>query len=96
MRKVLILSVVVVCFLLTACYTTTHIVGKGAQGNNVQIARQWYAVYGLAPLNNVDSKAMAGDAKDYTVVVQQTFIDGVINAFTSSFTVTCQSVKVTK
>jgi hypothetical protein len=96
MRTVLILAVVAACMLLAACYTSTHIVGNGPQGNTVVTARQWYAVYGLAPLNSVDSKAMAGGAKDYKIVTQQTFIDGVINAFTSSFTVTCQTTTVTK
>lgn len=96
MRKVLILAVIAACMLLTACYTHTHIIGNGPQGNTVVTARQWYAVYGLAALNNVDTKTMAGEAKDYKIVTQQTFVDGIINAFTSSFTVSCRTVTVTK
>jgi hypothetical protein len=96
MRTSIIITIVAFCFLLTACYTHTHIVGNGAQGSKVVTARQWYAVYGLAPLNKVDSQAMAGGAKDYEITTQQSFIDGVINMFTGSFTVTCQTVTVKK
>ena len=45
--------------LLSACSTHTHVVGNGpSKGETVQ-ARQWYILWGLIPLNNVDTNAMA-------------------------------------
>ena len=96
MKKILIMLVVIVCLFLTACYTHTHIVGNGAQGNNVSTARQWYIAYGLAPLNTVDTHAMAGNAQNYEIVTQQTFIDSVIGMFTGALTISCQTVTVKK
>ncbi len=96
MKRLSILLIIALCLLLSACYTHKHVVGSGAQGNEIVTARQWYVAYGLAPINTVDSHAMAGGAKNYEVQTQQTFVDGVINLFTSTFTVTCQTVTVKK
>lgn len=96
MNKSLFVPVVIVCLLLTACYTHTHMVGDGAQGNKVMTARQWYVVFGLVPINNVDTQAMAGEAQDYEITTQQTFIDSVISMFTSAVSVSCQTVTVKK
>ncbi|UCH15342.1 MAG: hypothetical protein JSV22_05085 [Bacteroidales bacterium] len=97
MRKIksLILAVVI-AFALTACYTLEHTVGTGAQGNSVEHQRQWYALWGLVPINEVDSKQMAGDADNYTIKTEQQFIDLVISAFTSVASITVQSVEVRK
>lgn len=96
MRISLFIAIIAVCFILTACYTHVHTVGNGPQTYRSATARQWYAVYGLAPINNVDTHAMAGDAADYEIKTQQTFVDSIISMFTSAFTVTCQTVTVTK
>ena len=87
------------CFLagsFAACYTNTHVVGKGAQGNTTESARQWYVLWGLVPINAVSSKAMAGGASDYTITTQMSFLDFVIGAFTGIVTVQCSSVEVKK
>lgn len=78
-----------------ACSVNTHKIGKGAQKNESVSARQWYIVYGLAPLNEVDTNAMAGDAQDYEITTQQTFIDGIITSVCSGI-VSCRTVTVTK
>ncbi|CAA7385911.1 Bor family protein [Chryseobacterium fistulae] len=67
---------------LTSCYSYTSVVGKGAQ-NNVQVTK-WnhYLFEGLAPVGVSDSKQMAGDAENYTVLTKQTFLNGLINIFT--------------
>ncbi len=67
---------------LSSCYTYTTVVGNGAQGN--QETTQWnhYVIFGLAPVGVSNPKQLAGGAKDYTVVTQQTFVNGLISAIT--------------
>lgn len=67
---------------LTSCYSYTSVVGKGAQ-NNVQITK-WnhYLFEGIAPVGVSDSKQMAGDSENYTVLTRQTFLNGFITAIT--------------
>ncbi|RQV97723.1 hypothetical protein EH221_03560 [bacterium] len=81
---------------LVGCYTNTHVVGKGAQGSDVTTARQWYVLFGLIPINEVDSQQMTGGAKDYTITTQFTFIDIVIGAFTGVVSIQPMTVTVTK
>ncbi len=94
------LKVLLVLAILTAslssCYTLEHVVGNGPQTGVVQKKQQWYALYGLIPLNTVDSKAMSGGATDYKVKSQHTFLDQLITVVTSFVTVTVQTVEVTK
>ncbi|MDA1193275.1 MAG: hypothetical protein O3A46_16490 [Candidatus Poribacteria bacterium] len=88
-------ALLVLVVTLSGCWTHTHVVGDGAQGNDVTSTRQWYVLFGLIPLNEVDSKAMAGDAANYTVETQTTLIDAVIGAFTGVISVHPQTVTVT-
>lgn len=91
------IAIVILCsFLFTGCMTMTHKVGSGAQGNTATEERQWYVLWGLVPINNVDSQAMAGGAADYTIVTQATAVDVIIGAFTGIITVQPMTVKVTK
>jgi Bor protein len=96
MKKLLVLLVVVSMLLVVSCSTNIHKVGKGAQGGEVISQRQWYAVYGLAPLNNIDTNQMAGDAQDYEIVTQQSFMDGLISIVLSELTISCRTVTVKK
>ncbi len=59
-------------------------------------ARQWYVLYGLISINQVDTQKMAGGAKDYTITTQFTFIDYVIGVFTGAISVQPMTIKVTK
>lgn len=68
--------------MLTSCFTYTMTVGNGPQ-QNVQVKKMnHYLIYGLAPLNVSNPSEMAGGATDYSVTVQHTFVDGLINAIT--------------
>ena len=89
---VLILGVL----LLMGCAAHVHKVGNGAQGNDMMIARQWYLLYGLVPINEVDTNAMAGAATDYEIMTQHTGLDVIINIFTGAVSVTSRSVVVRK
>ncbi len=82
-KKVLSLSL---SFLLLAsvssCYTLQYNVGNGAQTGLELKGKNHYLIYGLAPLNTTDPKSLAGNSTDYTVIIQHTFIDGLLNALT--------------
>lgn len=84
----------------SACWTMTHQVGRGGDApypeGKRETATQWYALWGLVPLNHVDSYRMAGDAKNYTVTTQQTFLDVVIGLITGIASIQPRTVTVTK
>jgi hypothetical protein len=88
--------VLVLALVLAGCQTHVHVVGGGAQGGQVEEAVQWYALWGLIELNEVSSADMAGDAEDYTITTQYTFIDGLISYFTSIATINRRTVMVEK
>lgn len=91
-----ILLLLCMCVTLSGCFTINHKVGNGAQGSTKVEQRQWYVLWGLVPLNEVDSQAMAAGANDYTVTTQHTFLDMVIGIFTGLITVQPKTVAVTK
>ncbi len=68
--------------LMTSCYTLTYSVGEGAKTGIEVKEKNHFLIYGLAPIKTADPTKMAGGAKDYTVTIQHTFIDGLINALT--------------
>jgi hypothetical protein len=97
MKKIrTLLFALTIAFAISSCYTLEHTVGSGAKGNVTTSKRQWYILWGLVPLNEVNSKDLAGGAANYNVRSQHTFVDGVISAITGIITVSCQSVMVTK
>lgn len=96
MKKLL---VVLTCFLaltFTSCYTMEHTVGEGSKTGVVVEQKQWYAVWGLVPINVIDTKAMAGGAENYTITTQHSFVDQLISAFTSIVSIVVQTVEVQK
>lgn len=79
---------------LQGCYTMKHTVGDGAKTNIVEEQRQWYVLWGLVPINTVDSKEMARGAKDYTITTEMTALDFLINIFTTYVTIVSRTVSV--
>jgi uncharacterized protein YceK len=96
MKKVTIVIMLITLLALVGCATHIHTIGKDAQGNQTIEARQWYALWGAAPLNEVDTAAMAGDASDYEIKTEQSALDIILNIFTSAITVYSRTVTVTK
>ena len=97
MRKTVALFAVIVLLLVAVgCSTNTHIIGKGPQTQQVETARQWYILFGLIPLNTVDTNAMAGNATDYEIKTQLAPIDILIGIPASYITVSSRTVTVTK
>ncbi|OQY39195.1 MAG: hypothetical protein B6226_02245 [Candidatus Cloacimonetes bacterium 4572_65] len=97
MKKLIQMIIITIMLLsVVACSTHTHKVGKGAQGNNVQAERQWYALWGLIPLNDVNTAEMVNGAEDYDIKTEQTFVDGLINIVLTYTTITARTVEVKK
>lgn len=82
--------------MMSSCYTTQHVVGNGASTGQAVSKKQWYILFGLVPLNEVDSKQMAGGATDYTITTKFKFVDHVIAIFTSIVTVRPMTITVEK
>ncbi|NQV19457.1 MAG: hypothetical protein HQ534_13065 [Armatimonadetes bacterium] len=96
MKKMFIAIILIVLLFVIGCSTNIHTIGNGPQKNDSQEARQWYILYGLVPLNEVNTHEMAGNAIDYEIKTEQSFLDGLISCFTSAVSVTCRTVTVTK
>jgi hypothetical protein len=86
------------CLLLTGCFTFQHTVGRGPMSPQpvVTTETQWFALWGIAPLDPVDSAALAGTTHDYRVTTKFTFVDAVISAFTSFVSFYRQTIIVEK
>ncbi len=78
------------------CSAHVHQVGKGAQGYDTTEARQWYIAWGLVPINDVDTNAMAGGATDYEITTLYTPIDFIIGVVAGSITISSRTVTVRK
>jgi PBP1b-binding outer membrane lipoprotein LpoB len=90
------LAVLFLVLLLSSCMTLTHTVGTGGSTGVKVEQKQWYALWGLVPINHVDSKAMAGGTANYTIQSQVKFVDYIIAAFTEIVTINVQTVTVIK
>jgi hypothetical protein len=86
------------CVLLPGCFTFVHTVGRGPMNPQpVQSSdTKWFALWGIAEMNQVDSQQLAGNAKDYRVTTKFTVLDVVISAFTSFVSFYRQTVIVEK
>lgn len=91
------LSFAEVCLLslsMSSCYTLTYAVGSGAQTGETITEKNHYLVSGLATIKTSDPTKMAGDAKNYQVIIKHSFVDGLINVLTSGlYTPTTTIVK---
>ena len=96
LRKFSAVVLILGVLLLIGCAAHVHKVGNGAQGNDIMMERQWYVLYGLVPINEVDTNAMAGEATDYEIMTQYTGLDVIINIFTGVISVNSRTVIVRK
>lgn len=89
-------AVLLCCTVMTSCYTSSHMIGSGAKGSEVIQKRQWFALFGLVPINTVNSKEMAAGATDYTLTTTHSFVDQLIGIFTGFVTIYPITVEVKK
>ena len=93
MATVLLLVAMVVA---SGCAAHTHVIGDGGDGSETVEKRQWYVLWGLVPINDVDSAELADGAADYTIETEQSALDVIINIFTGVVSVYSRTVTVTK
>jgi len=92
----IIVLILVSLLIVTGCSTHIHTIGKGPQNYEIVEARQWYILFGLVPLNTVDTKTMAAGAEDYEIKTETGPLDILMNIFTSYVTINSRTVIVTK
>ena len=85
-----------VLVVIAGCAAHVHNIGEGTKSKEEIKKRQWYILWGLVELNEVDTAQMAGEAKDYTIVTQQNELDTLINIFGSMITLHARTVTVEK
>ena len=95
-KKLSAVLLIVGMLFVIGCATHMHKVGNGAQGTDIIESRQWYVLWGLVPINDVDTQAMAGETIDYNIITEVNVLDAVINAFVGSATIYCRTVTVLK
>jgi len=84
MNNKLITITLIISMLFISCATHLHTVGYGPQTGVKATARQYYLLWGLVPLNTVDTNEMAGtdidgkQIKDYEIKTQTGPIDIVL------------------
>ena len=96
--KKLCISLSVVVLLLSAC-AHTHTIGDGPQTGLTETARQYYILFGLIPLNKVDTNAMIDGASDYRLETGVQGMDILIQSVAGLIiptTISSRTVKVTK
>ena len=81
-------------FFIFACSTHVHVVGDGSQNGQETSKRQLWVI-GLVPINEVDTRSMAGNAENYEITTKMTFMDGLISAITYNI-ITMRTVTVKK
>ena len=96
MKKGLIALVLIAGLLAVSCSSHTFVVGSGAHFGQSETARQWYILYGLVPLNHVDTQAMAGGNPNYVIKAETKPIDIIIGIPASMITVSSRTVTVEK
>ena len=98
LRKCAAAILIVGVLFVIGCATQTHIhnVGNGAQGIDMMEARQWYVLWGLVPINQVSTKAMAGEATDYEIMTGYTTRDFIMNIITGWVSINSRTVAVRK
>ena len=104
MNNKLIAITLIISMLFIGCATHLHSVGHGPQSGVKATARQYYLLWGLVPLNTVDTNKMAGtdingnQIEDYEIQTQVGPLDFVINSvsfFTIGMILTSRTVTVT-
>ena len=105
MNNKLITITLIISMLFISCATHLHTVGYGPQIGVKATARQYYLLWGLVPLNTVDTNEMAGtdingnQIEDYEIQTQFGVLDITINwisIMTTGLFISSRTVTVTK
>ena len=92
----LLFATLVIAFTLSSCFTMQHVSGTGAAKSIVVKKKQWFALWGIIPLNKVNPKEMAGGTNNYIVKTEFSFKDIIVGILTFPFSIEHQTVTVIK
>lgn len=67
---------------LSSCYVMSFDVGKGAKVGVTQSKKNHYLIYGLIPLSTANVKEMSAGASDFSVTIEHSFLDGLLQGLT--------------
>ena len=104
MNNKLITITLIISMLFISCATHLHTVGYGPQIGVKATARQYYLLWGLVPINTIDTNEMAGldingkQIENYEIKTQVGPLDVVINSvsfFTIGMILTSRTVTIT-
>ena len=93
--KILFVFLIIAMF-ASSCAAHRHTIGMGPQTGIKIERRQWYALWGLVPIGEVDIAQLSGGASDYEIYTRVNGIDWLINFFLGWTTIQSRSVQVTK
>ena len=85
---------VIAMLCIIGCASHTHTVGHGPVFERTNVERQWYLLYGLAPVNKIDTQAMAEGKSNYEITTSVTVVDWIYQALLLPATITCRTVRV--
>ena len=68
---------------LSSCYVMSFDVGQGAKLGVSESKKNHFVIFGLVPLSTANVKEMSRGATDYSVTIEHSFLDGLINSFTA-------------
>jgi hypothetical protein len=80
--------------LAAGCITHQHTVGLGATGTGEMSERQFYFLFGLVQVNEVDAQRMAPDLTSYTIDTRMNLLDVVLAPLLLPLTITTRTVTV--
>jgi len=80
--------------LLGGCVSHEHVVGLGPTGLSEASARQYYLLFGLVRLNEVNVQRMATDLTSYTVGTEFSLVDLLLAPVLLPLTMTSRTVTV--
>lgn len=81
-RTTKLATVAAATLLLSSCYSSQQIVGKGAQGNSYATDLNHNMLFGTIKDNSCNPEEMAGSAENYTISTKQTFANVVLSVIT--------------
>ena len=96
LRKLSTTLLIVAMVFIIGCAAHTHKVGHGPAFNRTNVERQWYILYGLVPINHVDTQVMADGRRNYEITTQITLVDFLYRAIFLPTTITSRTVRVTR
>ena len=76
------------------CTAHRHSIGLGPTGSGVAVERQYYFLFGLIRINEVDPARLAGDLTSYAIETKFSLVDILLTPILLPLTVTSRTVTV--